>query len=73
MFAVGLEEDKSVKRRWRAGCGGIFIERMLAVQRIRWFIPGEGLDFRGGVEMDVGVDDGVVCWLFCHDVEMTKW
>jgi len=62
VLAVCFEEDKALKRGWRACGSSIFVEGMLTVERIGGLAPGECFEFGGGVEVDVRVDYGILRW-----------
>lgn len=70
MLAVCLEEDEAFEGTRRACCSGVFIEGVLAVERVRGCAPGEGGEFAGGVEVDVRVDYGVLGGFFSHSQKL---
>ena len=70
MLAVCLEEDEAFEGTRRACCSGVFVEGVLAVERVCGRTPREGGELAGGVEVDVRVDYGVLGGFFSHFEEL---
>lgn len=58
VLAVGLDDDEAQQRGRRLGGAAVLVDRVLAGEVMVRAAPGEGGGLVGGVEVDVGVDDG---------------